>query len=197
MTEKQSGKRRKILRVLIGILLVMIIVILIVVICCLHFGEMQIQPVMQKIVSVKVIKHKEELSEIAKNLNEHEMLSSSENDENDYYTLTEIYYKDLEDENINKMFETFNLMTVSKISGDGSVEFSISPVSNFSFLWSDYDYGFYYTENDEPVNTVWTNEIEETEFEYTIEDFGRYYYRTEKITDNWWYYETKWLWFYP
>ena len=202
MVEKQSEKGRKILRVLIGILLVMTVVILITVICYLHFGENQKQHMMQEIVSAKVIKHEEKLLEIAKSLNEDEMLSSYEGDEDDeydedYYILTTIYYKDLDDENINRMFKTFNLVTVSKISGDGSVQFSIDPVSNFSFLWSDYDYGFYYTENDEPVNVIWTNEIEETEFEYTIEDFGRYYYRTEKITDNWWYYETKWLWFYP
>ncbi|MBD5454199.1 MAG: hypothetical protein HDR30_07790 [Lachnospiraceae bacterium] len=199
MPEKQGEKRRKILRVLIGILLVMIAAILIAVICLLHFGKNQRQHMMQEIVSAKVIKHEEKLLEIVKNLDEDEMLSSYEDDEDDedYSILTKIYYKDLEDENVNRMFRTFNLVTVSKISGDGSVSFSIDPVSNFSFLWSDYDYGFYYTENDEPVNVVWTNEIEETEFEYTIEDFGRYYYRTEKITDNWWYYETKWLWFYP
>lgn len=196
MPEKQSEKGRKILGILIGILLVMIVVILITVICCLHFGKRQSQHMMQKIVSFKVIKHEEELLEIVKNLDEDEMLSSYESDE-DYYLLTKIYYQDLEDKNVNKMFETFNLATVSKIYGDGSVEFSIDPVSNFSFVWSDYDYGFYYTENDEPINVVWTNKIEETEFEYTIEDFGRYSYRTEKITDNWWYYEKKWLWFYP
>ncbi len=198
MPEKQGKKRRNILLILIGILLVTIAAVLIAAICSLHLGKNQTQHIMQKKVSSKVIKHEEELLEIVKNLDEDEMLTCSENDEDDDDLLfTEIYYQDLEDENVNRMFKTFNLLTVSKISGDGSVEFYISPVSNFSFLWSDYDYGFYYTENDEPVNVVWVNEIEETEFEYTIEGFGRYYYRTEKITDNWWYYEKKWLWFYP
>lgn len=198
MPEKQSDKRSKILRVLIGILFVMTVVILITVICWLHFGKNQTQPMMQKMVSFKVIKHKEELLEIVKNLDEDEILASYESDE-DYDTFTQIHYPDLEDENINRMFKTFNLTRVSKMSGDGSVVFDIDPVSTFSFLWSDYEYGFYYTENDEPenvywVNRIWVNEMEGTEVEYTIEGFGRYHYRTEKITDDWWYYEANWLW---
>lgn len=40
---------------------------------------------------------------------------------------------------------------------------------------------------------VW--EDSETEFE-AIGDFGKYWYRTEKITDNWWYYERKDVWKY-
>lgn len=201
MPEKQNEKRRKILPILIGILLVMIVVILIAVICWLHFGEKQKQNMTQKIVSVKVIKHEEKLLEIAKNLDENAMLRSYESDE-DYDTFTNTYYMDVDDENVNRMFKTFNLNKVSKMFGDGSVAFDIDPVSTFSFLWSDCDYGFYYTENDEPenvywVNTIWVNEMEGTEAEYTIEGFGRYYYRTEKITDNWWYYEAKWLELYP
>lgn len=194
MPLKQDEKRRKILLILIGILLVMIVVILIAVICWLHFGKNQTQHMMQKIVSAKVIKHEEELLEIVNNLDEDETLTSCESDK-DY----NIYYADLDDKNVNRMFKTFNFESVSKMSGDGSVVFDIDPVSTFSFLWTDCDYGFYYTENDEPenvywANQIWVNEMEGTEAEYTIEGFGRYHYRTEKITDNWWYYEAKWLW---
>ena len=55
-------------------------------------------------------------------------------------------------------------------------------------------YGFYYTENDEPVNVVGGDDMEENEFEVVIVGWGEYWYRTEKITDNWWFYETKTLW---
>lgn len=53
--------------------------------------------------------------------------------------------------------------------------------------------GFYYTENDESVNVVWTDEVEENGFEAEIFGIGKYWYQTEKITDNWWFYEMKWL----
>ena len=193
MTEKQSGKRRKILRILIGVLLVMAVVM-----CCLYFGEKQIQRMMQKRLCAKVIKYEDELLEIVMNLDDGQRLyiqKKDEDDSNEYFKT--IYYKDLEDEKVDRMFRTFRLIMVtnSGYSRDGSVEFYIDPTI-ISVLWDDYMYGFYYTENDEPVNVVWINEIEETEFEYTA-DMGRYWYRTEKITDNWWYYEYKWLWFYP
>ena len=194
MTEKRSGKRRKILRVLIGVLLVIAVVI-----CCLHFGEKQIQRMMKKRLCAKVIKYEEELLEIAKECPSEKWLyyKSDEDDSDSYFK--KIYYKDLEDENVDRMFKTFNLLMVSNRGEyrDGSVEFYIIPTV-ISVLWDyhNYQYGFYYTENDEPVDMVWGTEVEETEFEYTA-DFGRYWYRTEKITDNWWYYEYKWLWFYP
>lgn len=194
MTEKRSGKRRKILRVLIGILLVMAAVV-----CCLHFGEKQIQRMMKKIICAKVIKYEDELLEIAKECPLEEAIyyyEEDEDDSNEYFKT--IYYKDLDDENVDRMFRTFRLImvTTNSVYGDGCVEFYINPTV-ISALWDDYMYGFYYTENDEPVDVVWGTEVEETEFEYTIEGWGRYWYRTEKITDNWWYYETKWLWSYP
>ena len=92
------------------------------------------------------------------------------------------------------MFRTFRLLDVyNSVYGDGSVEFFISPTV-ISALWDDYMYGFYYTENDGPVDVVRRTEVEETEFENTSA-IGGYWYRTEKITNNWWYYETKWLWY--
>lgn len=192
MTEKRSG-RRKILRVLVGILLVLAVII-----CCLHFGEKQIQRMMKKRLCAKVIKYEEELLEIVKNLDDGQKLyiqKKDKDDSNEYFKT--IYYKDLEDENVDRMFRTFRLIMVtnSVYSRDGSVEFYIDPTV-ISALWDDYMYGFYYTENDEPVDVVWGTEVKETEFEHTA-DFGRYWYRTEKITDNWWYYEYKWLWYYP
>ena len=192
MTEKRSGKRRKILRILIGVLLVMAVVI-----CCLNFGEKQIQRMMKKRLCAKVIKYEEELLETVKACPSRTKLRDSEVDEDDNTTYHEIYYKDLEDENVNRVFKTFRLWRISNWRDEG-ISFDVNP-TNISIFWDyhNYFYGFYYTENDEPVDMVWGTEVEETEFEYTVVSLGRYWYRTEKITDNWWYYEYKWLWFYP
>lgn len=191
MPEKRSGKRRKILRILIGIVLVMAVVV-----CCLHFGEKQIQRMMQKNICAKVIKYEEELLEIVKACPSKTALRDSEVDEDDNTTYREIYYKDLEDENVNRVFKTFRLMHISSW-WDGCVDFWVDP-TDICIFWDyhNYFYGFYYTENDEPVDVVWGTEVEETEFEYTDADIGSYWYRTEKITDNWWYYEAKWLWLF-
>ena len=44
---------------------------------------------------------------------------------------------------------------------------------------------------------IWSDrETQENEFEDEIIGWMRFWYRTEKITDNWWFYETKYY-FYP
>ena len=162
MTEKRSGKRRKILRVLIGVLLVMAVVI-----CCLHFGEKQIQRMMQKRLCAKVIKYEEELLEIAKECPSEEAIYYYENDEddsNEYFKT--IYYKDLEDENVNRAFKVFRLIDIYK-RDDSCVAFKVNP-NVINVLWGNYQQGFYYTENDEPVDVVYGSEVKETEFETTI-----------------------------
>ena len=143
-----------------------------VVICCLYFSEKQIQRMMQKRLCAKVIKYEDELLEIVMNLDDGQRLyiqKKDEDDSNEYFKT--IYYKDLEDEKVDRMFRTFRLIMVtnSGYSRDGSVEFYIDPTI-ISVLWDDYMYGFYYTENDESVDVVWTNEIEETEFEHTVDE---------------------------
>ena len=134
MTGKRSGKRRKILRILIGVLLVMAVVI-----CCLHFGEKQIQRMMQKNICVKVIKYEDELLEIAKECPLEEAIYYYENDEdesNEYFKT--IYYKDLEDENVNRVFRAFQLLRIKK-RDDNSVEFDVKHTA-ISNLWGYYKY---------------------------------------------------------
>lgn len=79
-------------------------------------------------------------------------------------------------------------MSIEK-NEDNSVEFNIRSTVAVVF-WGDYRYGFYYTEKDAPVDVMFGSEVKETEFVTTTGDFT-YWYRTEKITDNFWYYETK------
>lgn len=64
-------------------------------------------------------------------------------------------------------------------------------------LWGVYMHGFYYTEKDEPIDAMWGKDMQENEYEAIEPGFGKYWYRTEKITDCWWYYEMKVVWYYP
>lgn len=168
---------------------------MIAVICGLYFGEKQIQHIMQKNIYSKVIKYQEELLEIAKECPSEEALYCFERDEDnsDEYFKT-IYYKDLKDENVDKVFRTFPLQKIEKRDGN-SVEFTVRPTVIYA-LWGAYWHGFYYTETDEPVDVVGGSEVKETEFETRIVGLWTYWYRTEKITDNFWYYETKIEWYY-
>lgn len=181
-----SVKRKKVIHICTGILLFMIVGI-----CVLYFSEEQIQHVMKKTICKNVIKYEDELLEITKECSLEEDLYYY--DDNDYYKT--IYYMDLEDENINRIFKIFRLLSVDK-NEDNSVEFNIRPTV-ITVLWDNYMYGFYYTENDEPIDAAWGEDVEENEFEALIVGVGEYWYRTEKITDHWWFYETKTLWLYP
>lgn len=164
-----------------------------VVVCCLYFGEKQIQYLAKKQVCRNVVNHEDELFDIVKECPLEESLCYYKPDENDHEErYEEIYYMDLEDENLNKIFRGFRLMNIDK-NEDNCVEFNIRPTVADVF-WGDYRYGFYYTEIDEPIDTVWGSEVKETEFEAYTGSFT-YWYRTEKITDNFWYYETKIEWY--
>lgn len=98
-----------------------------------------------------------------------------------------ISHKKLNDGRIKKTFRAFRLLMISKYE-DGSVNFTVySPVVNY--VWDDYRYGFYYSKDDKAINVLEGGEECETEFEKKF--IGYYWYRTEKITDNWWYYECR------
>lgn len=136
------------------------------------------------------------LSEIVKEDFSKETLFYAETEMDINSSINYVYYKDLEDERIDKVFKEFFLMRIGEdFEDDESIVFSVRPTV-ISALWDDYMYGFYYTENDEPVDVAWGHDVEENEFE-TVDDFGKYWYRTEKITDNWWFYETKIVYYYP
>ena len=73
------------------------------------------------------------------------------------------------------------------------VFYMTSPVTYI--LWKRYEYGFYFSEEDKALNIVWGVE----ECKSGTEIRGKYWagttiyyvYRTEKITDNWWFFEYK------
>lgn len=188
MIRKNVEKKRILILVLIGSFLFIIGIT-----SYLYFGAEQIQRRMKERVCDKVIAHEDELSEIVKEVSLEETLFFREMDTDS--SINFAYYKELEDERIDKVFKEFFLMRIGE-DFDESIVFAVRPTV-ISALWDDYMYGFYYTENDEPIDVEWGNEMEENEFEAVVVGFGKYWYRTEKITDNWWFYETKILYLYP
>ncbi|MBD5494787.1 MAG: hypothetical protein HDR12_10535 [Lachnospiraceae bacterium] len=161
------------------------------VICYLYFGAEHIQQRIKEKIYAKVIEHEDELLEIVEKCQYEVALTSRkiENDgsDNQYES---IYYIELNDEIISKTFRNFYLSMINKRS-DGSVRFHVRD-SIANILWDDYRCGFYYSKDDKPIDAVWTHKMDEEELEF--EDlifYGKYWYRTEKITDNWWFYETK------
>lgn len=51
--------------------------------------------------------------------------------------------------------------------------------------------GFYYSEEDIPVDVFYTNEECEEVFDGKWSFMGKYHYQTEQIVPNWWYYEVE------
>ena len=112
----------------------------------------------------------------------------------DFVRGDEYSYKQLNNENINKVFNKFNILYIHDKSYDDKdkklVFYMTSPVTYI--LWKRYEYGFYFSEEDKALNIVWG--VEEcksgTEIRgiYWAGTTIYYVYRTEKITDNWWFF---------
>ena len=115
----------------------------------------------------------------------------------DFVRGDEYSYKQLNNENINKVFNKFNILYIHDKSYDDKdkklVFYMTSPVTYI--LWKRYEYGFYFSEEDKALNIVWGVE----ECKSGTEIRGKYWagttiyyvYRTEKITDNWCFFEYK------
>ena len=167
-------KKKRVILICFGVIALMACVI-----CYLYFGAEHIQQRIKEKIYAKVIEHEAELLEIA--------------EECQNGTYESYYYKDLNDENINNLFKTFNLLKISRRS-DGDVVFIVN-FSQINVLLRNKEYGcgFYYSEEDTPLD-IGLYYLGKGEVEY-LEDvsFGdaRCWYKTEKITDNWWFYETK------
>lgn len=189
MIRKIVVRKRIIILVFIGILFFIISTI-----AYLYFGAEKIQSRMKKQVCNKVLMNEDVLSEIVKEDLSKETLFYKETEMDINSSIKYVYYKNLEDERIDKVFKDFHLWSIRK-DLDESIVFAVKPTV-ISVLWDYYMCGFYYTENDEPIDVEWGHDVKENEFE-ALGGFGKYWYRTEKITDNWWFYETKIVYFYP
>lgn len=105
------------------------------------------------------------------------------------------FYKDLQNDKITKIFNDFSLLSIvdrMDNSEGGYVSFSILSYAA-KLAWRDYDFGFYYSEEDKPIDINLGRKIDSNTKVFEILGSNiKYWYRTEKITDNWWYFETQW-----
>ena len=91
-------------------------------------------------------------------------------------------YKELKNKTVNKVFKEFRLAAIRCLKS-GTVIFSVRPTV-ISNLKDTYLYGFYYTGGNQLECDA---AIEGEEIIYG----GKYWYKTEKIDDNWYFYEVK------
>lgn len=100
-----------------------------------------------------------------------------------------IYYKNLENPEINEAFEDYRLLSVeSAVNSKGYLGFTINSILDIVLYEenTDYIFGFYYSDDDTPRDI--NGEVCDLEYERDTGEV-RYRYKTEKIIDRWWYYE--------
>lgn len=170
------------------VILVIFVVIIIVVgiICYVYFNASAIQNKLKERVCVSVKEQESDPLEIVNECKKREGNFLISDKENEYDS---IYFEDLNSENINEIFKAFKLVVIYKMN-DETISFTVKP-SIINALWDGYRYGFYYTEIDRPVNVFWGGEECDEEFREVIYSMGEYWYRTERISDNLWFYESK------
>jgi len=152
--------------------------------CYMYFNASNIQNKLKEKVCESVLEHEIDLLEIVDACKKKEgsfLILDKENDDNS------LYYKNLDNKTINEIFKAFKLVAIYKIN-DETILFTVKP-SILNALWVGYGYGFYYTETDRPVDAFWRGDECDEEKEGVILDIGEYWYKTEQISDNWWFYE--------
>lgn len=152
----------------------------------------QAQSFIRSNVSSKVEERKEELDEVIdeiKNQNCPEFVIRWNRDGD------AAFYKDLRNDKITKVFNDFSLsaMINQMDNSEGGYICFIILSHAANLVWSDYDFGFYYSEEDKPINIYMGNNVDSnTIISEELVSFVKFWYRTEKITDNWWYFEAQW-----
>ena len=150
------------------------------------FWKEQLKGIIRERISARVCKEKSALEELVAKISEEsdfQGIHRSEEGENC------IIYKDLDDPLVTKVFNEFHLIMINKELNeleDQHVAFNIYPLA--WLLWEGYSYGFYYSSSDESID-VYTGRKCEPEFEGKIEFYSYYHYKTNRIAENWWYYE--------
>ena len=154
----------------------------------------QIQSLIKNKVSSDVMKREAELSEVIAEIDSQEI---PRNVHRWMKAEDTILLKELDNDKVTKVFREFSLLLIGNNldnSEGGYVVFAIS--SDVAYLvWGDYRYGFYYSEEDSPINIFSGSNVDcNTKVYDELMPSIRYWYRTEKITDNWWYYEAHFIW---
>ena len=139
-----------------------------------------------------VIKYEEELSEIVETYYGDDD-GIGETDENG------IYCDGSSDETVyHEMFDKFHLITTYSDTKDKMMAFIVWPSLLPVVLWDSWIYGFYYSEDGEAKGVLLDIEIiEESENEMRgignldmLFEFDKYWYKTERIMGNWWFFES-------
>lgn len=156
----------------------------------------QIQSYIKSSITAKVEASEEELIQVIAEIDSQEIPRYVHRRMKDEDT---ILLKELDNDKVTKVFREFSLVLIDNNldnSEGGYVLFAIS--SDVTYLvWGDYGYGFYYSEEDIPINIVTGVNVDcnTKVYDEWIPSI-KWWYRTEKITDNWWYYEMQWTYSY-
>lgn len=156
----------------------------------------QIQSYIKRSIAAKVEASEEELIQVIAEIDSQEIPRCVHLWMKDEYTIP---FKELDNDKITKVFKEFSLILIENAmdnSEGGYVDFTISPVVT-QLVWGDYRYGFYYSEEDSPIDITTGAKVDcNTKVYGELMSNIKYWYKTEKITDNWWYYEEQWTYGY-
>ncbi len=177
-------KRRKRLLIILGIVVCIILSVV-----GIYFLEVPIKNGIKHITMKRVMNNEKYLNEVVKKIETSDLefrIVEKKVELDDSIT-----YRDLDCDVVEKMFKEFSLICIEdRMDNPEGRYVRFQPSNNIGWIWPDYFYGFYYSEEDEAINILERNKCN-AEYEYTG-DFTylhQYKYTTEKITENWWYYE--------
>lgn len=160
---------------------------IVIVLCIKLFFLEEIQAMTKHHVFAKVMQKESDLMAVVSELDELEknqgieFIHRSVNEDN------VVAYKNVKNKKISSVFNEFCLIVIhNKKAESGIIVFAIYPL--LDILCEDgYEYGFYYNMQDKPI---YIENGEECSSEFEKSELWRHvHYKTEKITDNWWYYE--------
>lgn len=188
-----NGKIRKAMKKIFKLLLLVLAVCALYMLLMCIFHE-QCKDIAGWYIAHEVKENQEALNEAIKEIGETDEQFITSKD----YPETGIWYKELNYDSVTEAFNELNLFSVSN-NMDGSqvrtVDFlpkigrSLFLNSRNLFTLNTFICGFYYSEEDIPVDVFWTKEECEEEFEGMMSFVGNYHYQTERIVPNWWCYE--------
>ncbi len=163
--------------------------------CFIYFGSKYLRNAIKDRICGTVIKYEKELSETVEVCRgEGFVFLVREKDvyDNDAH-FTEKGYEVVGSEAVSEMFKVFQLVYIEYASED-VITFVVQP-SPFGILWNTWAYGFYYSVDGTPKGaltgiTVMEESVDEMKGEGDVPVFGGYWYKTERISGNWWFFES-------
>ncbi len=147
----------------------------------------QIQRFVKNRVTVKVAARQAELNEAIAEMKSQDLPDAIVRIKSDGES-----YEELDNEKISAVFNELPVVSIrNKMNNSegGYVFFTVS-TSLIDSVPRNYKYGFYYSEEDKPLDIFFGDNIaSNTKVEVDMMFSNKYYYWTEKITDNWWYFD--------